>query len=197
MTRGRHRLRRDAAPAHLPHGLLAMEAGKHVLVEKPVALSAEEARVIADLAAETGLFCAEALWTLFLPKLDVVRQVLDGGLIGEVARCSPSTASGSTTTTASSARPRRRDAARPGDLPLVPDPLGARPADRGRRPRHRRPQRGERPGRRLRYAAAPSVWSTPRCSRARPAGLHDRRFGGHLDRPRRLLPSRPLLGAWT
>jgi predicted dehydrogenase len=71
-------------PSHLPHALLAMDAGKHVLVEKPIALSADEARQIAAKAAETGLFCAEALWTLFLPKWDVLRQVLDGGLIGEL-----------------------------------------------------------------------------------------------------------------
>lgn len=71
-------------PSHLPHTLLALDAGKHVLVEKPIALSADEARRIAAKAEETGLFCAEALWTLFQPKWDVLRQVIDQGLIGEV-----------------------------------------------------------------------------------------------------------------
>lgn len=68
---------------HLPHALLAIAAGKHVLVEKPVGLDADEARAIGAAAAAAGVFCMEAMWTLFLPKLDVVRQVLADGWIGE------------------------------------------------------------------------------------------------------------------
>ena len=70
--------------SHLPCARLALEAGKPVLVEKPLALDAEEARELAALARERGLFCMEALWTFFLPRFDVVRQVLDGGAVGEV-----------------------------------------------------------------------------------------------------------------
>ncbi len=69
---------------HLPHALLAIEAGKHVLVEKPVGLDADEARRIGEAAARAGVFCMEAMWSLFLPKLDVVRQVLDDGRLGRV-----------------------------------------------------------------------------------------------------------------
>ena len=71
--------------AHLPHARLALEAGKHVLVEKPITLNAPEARELADLAAARGLFCAEALWSLFLPKFDVLRQLLDDGALGEIS----------------------------------------------------------------------------------------------------------------
>lgn len=70
---------------HRPHALLALEAGKHVLIEKPIALNAAEAREIADTAAARGLFCAEALWSLFTPKFDVVRQLLDAGALGEIS----------------------------------------------------------------------------------------------------------------
>lgn len=70
--------------AHLPCARLALESGKHVLVEKPLALDATQAEEIVQLAAERGLFCAEALWTFFLPKFDVVRQLLDSGALGEV-----------------------------------------------------------------------------------------------------------------
>jgi predicted dehydrogenase len=70
--------------AHLDGALMSLGAGKHVLVEKPIALSASQAREIAARAAETGLFCAEAMWTMFLPKWDVLRQVLDAGMLGEV-----------------------------------------------------------------------------------------------------------------
>ena len=69
---------------HHPHAGLALEAGKHVLVEKPIALNATEAQELADLAGARGLFCAEALWSLFTPKFDVVRQVLDAGVLGEI-----------------------------------------------------------------------------------------------------------------
>jgi predicted dehydrogenase len=71
-------------PAHHPCATLALEAGKHVLVEKPLALNAAQAAEIARLAADRGRFCMEALWTFFLPKFDVVRQLLDAGALGEI-----------------------------------------------------------------------------------------------------------------
>ena len=69
---------------HRPHALLALDAGKHVLVEKPIGLSAAEAQEVAARAAERGVFCAEAMWTFFLPRYDVVRQLLDDGVLGDV-----------------------------------------------------------------------------------------------------------------
>ena len=69
---------------HHGHARLALEAGTHVLVEKPMGLSASEVRDLAALAQERGLFGMEALWTLFLPKFDVVRQVLEHGWLGDV-----------------------------------------------------------------------------------------------------------------
>ena len=71
--------------SHRPHAGLALEAGKHVLVEKPITLNAREAQELADLAAARGLFLAEALWSLFTPKFDVIRQVLDAGVLGEIS----------------------------------------------------------------------------------------------------------------
>ena len=75
-----------ATPHHLHHegALLAIKAGKHVLVEKPIGLDAAEAQQISVAAAATGVFCMEAMWTLVLPRYDVVRQVLDAGLLGDV-----------------------------------------------------------------------------------------------------------------
>jgi predicted dehydrogenase len=69
---------------HRPHALLAIEAGKHVLVEKPIGINAAQAREIGDAAARRGVFCAEAFWTFFLPRFDVVRQLLADGVLGEV-----------------------------------------------------------------------------------------------------------------
>ncbi len=70
---------------HLPHARLALEAGKHVLVEKPITLDADQARELQTLARDRGLYCAEAMWTAYTPKFDVIRQVLEAGLLGEIA----------------------------------------------------------------------------------------------------------------
>ena len=76
-----------ATPHHLHRSgaLLAVEAGKHVLVEKPIGLNAVEAQEISAAGLAAGVFCMEAMWTLFLPRFDVVRQVLDAGLLGDVS----------------------------------------------------------------------------------------------------------------
>ncbi len=43
-----------------------------------------EAQEISAAAAAAGVFCMEAMWTLFLPRFDVVRQVLEASLLGDV-----------------------------------------------------------------------------------------------------------------
>ncbi len=69
---------------HASVALAAIAAGKHVLVEKPFAESAERAREIADAARAAGVFAMEGMWTRYNPHLDIVRQVLQEGLIGSV-----------------------------------------------------------------------------------------------------------------
>ena len=69
--------------AHLPNALLSLDAGKHTLIEKPIGLSGSEARQIAAAAEAAGVFCMEAMWTAFLPKYDVIRQLLDDEALGE------------------------------------------------------------------------------------------------------------------
>lgn len=70
---------------HLAGALAALEAGKAVLVEKPLALDAAEGQRVADAARAAGVFCAEALWSAYLPRWDVVRQLLDDGALGAVS----------------------------------------------------------------------------------------------------------------
>jgi len=70
--------------AHHAAAVLAIGAGKHVLIEKPLALNAEQARDIARRAETAGVFAAEAMWSFFLPKFDVIRQVLDAGTLGTI-----------------------------------------------------------------------------------------------------------------
>ncbi len=70
---------------HREHALLAIGAGKPVLVEKAFVRNAIEAREVFAAAARGGLLVAEAMWSRYLPHYDVVRQAIDSGLIGEVA----------------------------------------------------------------------------------------------------------------
>lgn len=69
---------------HYAHVMLALSAGKNVLVEKPMAMTHAQGAEMAALAREKGLFLAEALWTYFLPKFDVLQQVIDSGALGEI-----------------------------------------------------------------------------------------------------------------
>ncbi|MEL4320120.1 Gfo/Idh/MocA family oxidoreductase [Leifsonia sp. YIM 134122] len=71
-------------PFHAEHASLALEAGKHVLVEKPFTLNAAEARQVVDLANEKGLVVLEAMWTRWLPHMVRVREIIAAGTLGEV-----------------------------------------------------------------------------------------------------------------
>jgi predicted dehydrogenase len=75
-----------ATPHNFHHEgvVLALNAGKHVLVEKPIALNRAQAFEMVDLARRKRLFLAEALWTFYLPKFDVLRQLLEAKAIGEI-----------------------------------------------------------------------------------------------------------------
>ena len=71
-------------PMHAGNAVLALEAGKHVLVEKPFALNAAEAAQVRDLAAARGLLAMEAMWTRYLPHMVRIRELLAGRVLGEV-----------------------------------------------------------------------------------------------------------------
>jgi len=70
--------------AHAGQALAAMEAGKPVLVEKPLATSSRDARAIAALAASRNCFAMEAMWSRFLPAVQAARALIREGAIGEV-----------------------------------------------------------------------------------------------------------------
>lgn len=67
---------------HCENTLLALNAGKHVLLEKPFTLNAGEAQQLADLARSKNLFLMEAMWTRFLPGHRVIQEIIATGTIG-------------------------------------------------------------------------------------------------------------------
>ena len=71
-------------PYHVANATIALEAGKHVLVEKPFTLNATEAASIVDLAEKNNLVVLEAMWTRFLPHMIRLRELIAEGVIGDV-----------------------------------------------------------------------------------------------------------------
>ncbi len=69
---------------HHEHTLLAIAAGKHVLVEKSFSRTSAEAREMVDAARAADVLLLEAMWTRFLPHIDVVRQLVRDGALGEI-----------------------------------------------------------------------------------------------------------------
>lgn len=70
--------------SHVPLALAALEAGKHVLVEKPVATTLPEVVRLADAAAASGRHCLPALCMRFWPGWDWLRARVRDGALGPV-----------------------------------------------------------------------------------------------------------------
>lgn len=69
---------------HHEHALLALHAGKPVLVEKAFTLNAREAREVVSEARARQLFCMEAMWMRVNPLVRTARGVALSGRIGEL-----------------------------------------------------------------------------------------------------------------
>jgi len=71
-------------PQHVSNALLALGAGKGVLVEKPFTMNAREAEQLIAAARANKLFLMEAMWTRFMPALGEVKRLIAAGEIGGV-----------------------------------------------------------------------------------------------------------------
>lgn len=69
---------------HMENLRLCLEHGKHVLCEKPMVLTAADAREVFATAAERGLFCMEAMWSNFLPQVQRAKEWIGSGRIGDI-----------------------------------------------------------------------------------------------------------------
>jgi len=76
-----------ATPVPTHHALAkqALEAGKHVFVEKPPAMHAEEMEELLALAQDRGLVLMPGHLLLYHPGLRRVKELVDAGELGEVA----------------------------------------------------------------------------------------------------------------
>ena len=63
---------------------LCIAAGKPVLCEKAFTLNAAQAEEIKRLAAEAGVYVAEAIWTRYQPSRKIIDDTIASGIIGEV-----------------------------------------------------------------------------------------------------------------
>ncbi len=75
--------------ATLPHthkadAMMAIEASKHVLIEKPTALLASDAEAIYAAARRAKVFAMEAMWSRYLPQASIVRQLVTTGALEDI-----------------------------------------------------------------------------------------------------------------
>jgi len=72
---------------HLPFARLAMEAGKHVLVEKPICSSVAEVEEMKAVAEQTGRLCVPGHNMIHEESLRRARRLIVNGDIGQIVSC--------------------------------------------------------------------------------------------------------------
>lgn len=68
---------------HYQHAMLAVQHGKHVLVEKAFTANAAEAEALIEAARAKGVFITEAIWTRYMPLSHKVKEIMESGVIGK------------------------------------------------------------------------------------------------------------------
>ncbi len=67
---------------HAEQGIAAAQAGKHVLVEKPIALTVEENRALRDAVNKAGVKSITSFVSRFNPEVVIIKSLLESGAIG-------------------------------------------------------------------------------------------------------------------
>jgi len=73
---------------HVPWTIKALEAGKHVLCEKPLGMTAAEAATLIPARDEAGRLLQEAFMVKCHPQWLKAKALIEGGRIGEARACS-------------------------------------------------------------------------------------------------------------
>lgn len=71
-------------PVHHDNVILALNAGKPVLCEKPFAVNEREAQAMVDAATKNNVALMEAMWARFLPHYSKVREIIASGVLGPI-----------------------------------------------------------------------------------------------------------------
>lgn len=69
---------------HKEHALMAIAAGKHVLIEKALAFDSTQVNEIFNAAQAVGVFAMEAMWTRHLPHVVELHRMIDAHELGEL-----------------------------------------------------------------------------------------------------------------
>jgi predicted dehydrogenase len=72
---------------HLPYTVQAAQAGKHVLVEKPMAMNLAEARQMVEAAQAAGVRLMVGQSTRFQPQVWALKEAIAAGRLGQVRQC--------------------------------------------------------------------------------------------------------------
>ncbi len=75
---------------HIPWSIKAMQAGKHVLCEKPIAMNAQELKEAIKVSESTGKLLMEASWNRWHPRTVRIKQLVDSGVIGQITKINAS-----------------------------------------------------------------------------------------------------------
>ncbi len=69
---------------HTEHTALAASAGKHILIEKPIAITIEEGRRVIAIAEEAGVTLMVAENYRFMPAVRLCKELVDQGALGRI-----------------------------------------------------------------------------------------------------------------
>lgn len=70
--------------SHAELSIAAMNHGRHVLCEKPLAVNSKQVKVMIDISKANGVYLMEAFWTRFNPSIVEVNKKIDRGVIGDI-----------------------------------------------------------------------------------------------------------------
>lgn len=70
---------------HYEHMKLCIMHGKPVLCEKAFTMNSIQAKEIAKLAQEKGVYVTEAIWTRYMPSRQIINEAIASGLLGQVS----------------------------------------------------------------------------------------------------------------
>ncbi|XP_055917937.1 trans-1,2-dihydrobenzene-1,2-diol dehydrogenase-like [Eupeodes corollae] len=71
-------------PQHFDIGMMMLEHGKHVLIEKPLCMNEKQAKKLITYAERKKLFLMEAVWSRFFPAYQYIRKQIASGVLGTI-----------------------------------------------------------------------------------------------------------------